>query len=389
MALAWRMLAVLSLARMAMGLQYQSIAPVAPLLSADLGLDQAAIGWLIGMYLLPGVALALPGGLLGARLGDKRVVLIGLAAMTLGAALMASGDARLLTAGRLISGVGAAFYNVLAAKMVADWFSGKELVLAMSILINAWPVGITLALLVLGALGEASSWQAAFGLTAALAACALLLVAATYRQAPAATAAGAVRLRALGARTWRLLLVGSLPWMLFNAAFAVSVGFLPTLLVGRGMSVPAAGSLVSLGTFTVIVSVQLGGMIVHRFGNPGLLTVVGNLGWIGATLGILYSDQIVLSVLLMGLLSGLPAAVVVSLPGQFLAPSERNAGMGLFYTIYYIGNATLPGLAGLAADTSGDVAAAIWVAVLLIAATVATYLWFRLLDRRPRAAGAD
>lgn len=49
MQIRWQMLAVATIARTAMGFQYQSIAPVAPLLGQELGLDQAGIGWLIGL----------------------------------------------------------------------------------------------------------------------------------------------------------------------------------------------------------------------------------------------------------------------------------------------------------------------------------------------------
>ena len=47
-----------------------------------------ALGLLIGLYMLPGIVIALPGGMLGQRFGAKRVVLVGLALMTIGGALM-------------------------------------------------------------------------------------------------------------------------------------------------------------------------------------------------------------------------------------------------------------------------------------------------------------
>jgi len=55
----WRCLAALTLARAAMGFQFQSIAAVAPLVGDDIGLDKTQLGWLTGLYLLPGIALAL------------------------------------------------------------------------------------------------------------------------------------------------------------------------------------------------------------------------------------------------------------------------------------------------------------------------------------------
>ena len=49
----WRSLAALTVARAAMGFQFQTVAALAPLLQRDLGLDKAQPGWLIGLYLLP------------------------------------------------------------------------------------------------------------------------------------------------------------------------------------------------------------------------------------------------------------------------------------------------------------------------------------------------
>ena len=153
MARRWWYLAALTLARAAMGFQFQSVAAVAPLVAGTLGLDKTQLGWLIGLYLLPGVAFALPGGLLGARFGDKRLVLIGLALMAAGGTGLAlSGSAAEANVARLVSGIGAVMLNVLLTKMVADWFDGKERLLAMSVLINSWPIGIGLALLVAGPL---------------------------------------------------------------------------------------------------------------------------------------------------------------------------------------------------------------------------------------------
>lgn len=55
----WRTLAALTFARTAMGFQFQTIAAVSPFLGKEIGLDHAQLGWLIGLYLLPGSAFAL------------------------------------------------------------------------------------------------------------------------------------------------------------------------------------------------------------------------------------------------------------------------------------------------------------------------------------------
>jgi MFS family permease len=143
------------------GFQFQSVAALSLSLVADFHLSYAALGTLVGLYLFPGVVVALPGGVIAERFGDKKVVCAGLAAMALGSALMALAEmTSMLNIGRIISGSGAVFLNVLVTKMVTDWFEGKEIVTALGILITTWPLGIALGLIAVPPLAIASSWQA-------------------------------------------------------------------------------------------------------------------------------------------------------------------------------------------------------------------------------------
>ena len=97
---------------------------------------------LIGLHLSPGVVLGLPSGALGRRFCDKTCVLAGFAAMTLGGVamvLLPGWPAQI--SGRLLAGLGGVMLNVMMAKMVADWFSGREIATAMGLYGNPWPLG--------------------------------------------------------------------------------------------------------------------------------------------------------------------------------------------------------------------------------------------------------
>src|SRR5262245_49074260 len=132
----WFMLALLFMARTAMGLQFQTVGSLGPILVDALAIEYAAVGTLIGLYLLPGVLIALPGGVVGERFGAKRVVNAGLAMMVAGGVIMGmSASFPVLACGRLLSGTGAVLMNVLLTKIVADWFSGREIATAMAILV--------------------------------------------------------------------------------------------------------------------------------------------------------------------------------------------------------------------------------------------------------------
>ena len=158
----WIILAVLFAARAATGFQFQSIGSATNLLMQDLGIGYAEIGMLLGAYLLPGVIVAFPAGLLGQRVSDKTLGLAGLVLMAVsGLALSHSGDLRRCAGRRaLIGGVGATIVILVATKMVADWFDGREIVLAMSLLQMSWPFGAMIALPIQAWIGQSLGWPA-------------------------------------------------------------------------------------------------------------------------------------------------------------------------------------------------------------------------------------
>ena len=147
----WGILAVLFTVRLAMAFQFQSVPAVAPLLQTQFGVGLAEIGFLIGLFFTPGVALALPGGAIGQWLGDRRTVLAALAAdarrQLRDGVRRKPGTGR--SPGRLMAGTGGVLLNVQMTKMVADWFAGKEIATAMAIFVNSWPAGVALSLLTL------------------------------------------------------------------------------------------------------------------------------------------------------------------------------------------------------------------------------------------------
>ena len=86
----WGILAVLFAVRTTMAFQFQSVAAVGPLLSRDFMVQLTDIGILIGLYFGPGVVIALPGGAIGTRFGDKATVIAGLLLMIGGGLIMSA-----------------------------------------------------------------------------------------------------------------------------------------------------------------------------------------------------------------------------------------------------------------------------------------------------------
>ena len=188
----WLILVVLFVARSSFGYQFQSVASSAALIEAELHIGYAAIGTLIGLYTIPGAFLSVPGGMLGARFGDRTVGVTGLVLMIGGGLLMCTGDTVLpLTVGRLISGAGSVLFALVLNKMLVDWFAGREIVFAMGTFLSSWPFGIALGLIVQGRIAESLGWRAGMAIAALFCLFALVLILVVYRSPPGAAARAA------------------------------------------------------------------------------------------------------------------------------------------------------------------------------------------------------
>ena len=352
----WLMLAVLFLARTAMALQFQTVGSVGPFLMDALAIDFASLGALIGLYMLPGIAIALPGGMLGQRFGAKRVVLAGLALMAIGGVMMGvSGSFAAAAAGRLISGTGAVLLTVQVAKMVTDWFAGREIVTAMAIAISSWPFGLAVGLVVYGPLAERIGWSAIMHLGALSALVAFVLIALIYREPSGVPAAASARFALnLTRREWLLVMTAGAMWGLYNVAYIVLISFAPELFTVRGWSFAEASSIVSLIGWVLIPSVPLSGFLVERLGRPTLCMIAGFAITAAALIVLPFTDMPLAAFAVVALAVGVPAGLIMALPAQVLRAESRGSGMGVFFTCYFVAMAVLPGAAGFMRDISGS-----------------------------------
>src|SRR5262245_4205425 len=217
----WTILAILFTVRTAMAVQFQSVGSVAPLFGRDLGIDLADVGLLIGLYFAPGIALALPGGAMGQKYGDKITVLGALGLMSIGGLMMAFLPAWVgQVAGRVASGTGGVIINVLMTKMVADWFANRELSTAMAIFINSWPAGIAASLLVLPAIGSSYGLSLVFVVVSAFIAIAMLLLMRFYQPAINEVISATSQRGLDRSVVTAVIACGSL-WALYNISFAM------------------------------------------------------------------------------------------------------------------------------------------------------------------------
>jgi len=382
MANRWVALAIVFVTRTSMGFQFQAVASVAPLIVGDLGLSYAQLGTLVGIYMLPGAFFALPGGIIGQRFGERRVVVAGLALMVAGGVITASaGSFAGAAAGRIVSGIGAVLMNILLTRLISDWFAGKELSTAMGVMLTSWPVGLGLATATLGGLAAGSGWRWPITMTAIAAAVGLLLMLVVFREAPRSAGVAATPARAsLAGRDLRLSISAGFAWGCFNASLVAIIVFGPGLLIARGIPLGDAGFIVSLAIWLTIVSIPLGGLLGERLSH-NMLIVVGSLVAATMTLLIPVISPAILAFCLVGFAIGPPPGPLMALLPRALPPERLTTAFAVFYTLFYVMMALTQPAAGLVRDHFGDPAAPIVFAAIVMASTVIGLGIFRRLER--------
>lgn len=369
----WLMLFVLFLARTAMAFQFQTVPSDGPFLMDSLGLGFAQLGTLIGLYMLPGIVIALPSGMLAQRFGAERIVLSGLVLMVVGGAMMGVELAPLVFTGRLISGLGAVFVNVLMTKMVTDWFAGREIVAAMAFFVSSWPLGIALGLIAFPPLATVYGSSSVMFVTTAVVAISLVLVAVVYRPPPDAPAERYGRLHiGLSRREWLLISLAGFVWGSFNAGYVILISFLPDLFAHRGYDAVEASRLVSLLAWIVIFTVPLSGYAAERLRLPNLIMIGGFLAVAAASAALSSVSMPVIPFAIVAIVIGLPPGLIMALPAQALRPESRSTGMGVFYTWHFAAMALFPAFAGTARDLTASAAApSLFAAVTMVLAAMA------------------
>ncbi|WP_300034452.1 MFS transporter [uncultured Roseobacter sp.] len=388
----WRVLGLLFLARIGVGLQFQTVASVGDDLVTVFGLDYAELGFLIGLFMAPGLFLAIPAGYWGQRATDRIMVVSGLGALALGGLISSlATESWTVGLGRIVAGAGFVFTMIFFTKMVADWFEGREIATAMSVLVMSWPFGIAMGQIGHAWLAEVFGWQVPFHAASAYCLVAALGLLLLYRSPQNQLQAGAGAAAALTGREWKLTFCAAAAWGAFNAAYVTYLSFGPKVLEGLGQSTIAAAGTISIASWIMIASGAACGQIVDRFGGRTIVLAVCMGGAIASLLLLSVPGAGVGASVLFGLIGMAPAGVIIAIAGEAMRPQVRAFGMGVFFTVYYAFLLIAPPVAGAVLDRTGDAQSPLWLAIALFAFVVPLGALFQSLKRGrpPVRAGKD
>jgi nitrate/nitrite transporter NarK len=273
------------------------------------------------------------------------------------------------------------------SKMVTDWFAGREIATAMAIFVNSWPAGIALCLFLLPAIAAASGIATALLLTAAFCALGFLLMAGLYQPPSRVDPAEAPPVASWPARpAIRAMVVAGSIWGLFNAALGMVFGFGTILLVERGWSLAGAGSATSLVLCIVSLSVPFGGVLADRTGKHVEIMFAGFALFAVALLAATRTEFVIPAFAAMGLVGGLSAGPIMSLPARVLTPPVRAVGMGIHFTLFYVIVVSAPIVAGAVSTRIGTAGAAFDFGSFMLTLCFPAYWLFNRLALRATTA---
>jgi CP family cyanate transporter-like MFS transporter len=383
------------------GLVATSLAPLVPIIEADLGLSHAAMGSILGAWQLAYIFAAIPCGILLDRIGPRRALVLGalmIAASAFGRSA-ATGYPSLLLAVMLF-GIGGPIISAGAPKVVTDLFSGPNRGFAMGIYMTGPAMGGIVSLTLTHSVllpGFDGSWRGVLSLWGfvTLAAGAIWWIiaprpstedvlgraAATPGEQPGSQGRGIRDL--LRSPAVRLVMLMSVGLFTFNHGLN---NWLPELLRSGGMSLIEAGYWAAIPTVVGIV----GSLLIPRLATPPRrFTILFVLCLAALAASILLQSRNP-STLLVGLFmqgiarSALMTVLILTLMElPDIGAGRAGTASGLFFSAAEVGGVLGPLSLGLLYDATGEFGAGLIALSMISVALALATLRLRSLAHRP------
>ena len=356
---------------------------ILPAMRDSLGFDNTQMGLIGTIGFIGYLAMTIPGGMLAARFGPRRVITLALLVCGLGMLLMGSvsslNGAIILM---IIVGIGSAAGNASGFSFASAWFSGRSRGKATGIILGGAGLGMVAAGLLIPfilAHGGAAGWRWAWFVSGALIMLFGILCACFLRNSPADMGLRPIgeQDRGPGAGTpppdasasaplaWRRVYTSRELWrvsfiiLTFGFAYIIYGTFFAAYAQDEvGLTKAEAGALWSLVGFLAVFSGLIGGALSDRLGISWAFTCLLLAQILALVLVALSHRQAFLyaSIILFGLsVWGFPALLGVTC-ADVLGPRLAPAGVGFAIFFFAIGQAAGPISAGALHDRTGSFA---------------------------------
>lgn len=143
--------------------------PIIPILVSDLGISYAQAGFLLTVFFIMYSVFQLPAGMVGDRIGKKRMLVVGLAVMS-GGILLASiaPSYTVLLVAQAIAGIGGSTFHPTGMALISDVERPGTEGKAMGVFGFGGVIGTISSPVLIGGLAVLVSWRVALGVAAVL-----------------------------------------------------------------------------------------------------------------------------------------------------------------------------------------------------------------------------
>ncbi|UCF19590.1 MAG: MFS transporter [Gemmatimonadota bacterium] len=329
-----------------------SITPAFPQIAEELDLSAGAVGLLVAVFTLPGATLTPVLGVLGDRLGRKRVLVPSLILFAVaGTACGFARDFRLLVELRFVQGVGAAALGALNVTILGDLFSGWKRATVMGYNASVLSVGTALYPAIGGTLALLG-WHYPFFLPILALPVAALVAFRLRNPEPRSKQKLSIYLKntLISIRSPQALGLFLASLMIFVILYGAYLTYLPfllrwsfdasPLLIGLLFSVTSAA--------TAVTSFRLG-RLARRF-TERVLVLIGFMSYAIAMLAIPLAPglwALLVPIVLFGVTNGISIPSVLTLLTSLAPPEYRAAFMSVNAMVLRMGQTLGPLVAGL------------------------------------------
>ena len=347
----WAVLVFVSLAMFGNYYVYDCIAPVADLLSKQLGFSDSNIGLLQAIYSFPNLIMVLIGGYLVDRIGARKAIFLFGTTCLLGAIVtVLSGHLALMATGRLIFGVGAESLIVAVTTAIAKWFRGKELSFAFGINLMIARAGTLMA--------QRSPTWARFAYTSWRTPLLISVAFATFCVIGALIYWG---MEVYAEKSYELAHAGPTDKVVFSDLFnfGVSFWYIVALCVvfysaifpfetfsykffmdAHGTTREMAGTLIGNLTISTMVGTPLLGLFVDKIGKRALLMMIGSVLLVPVYLMMAFTHTqatLYLPMAMMGIAFSLVPAVIWPSVAYIVDQNKLGTAYGLMTVVQNMG----------------------------------------------------
>lgn len=369
----WGVLLFVSLAMFGNYYIYDSISPLADMLSKQLNFSDADIGLLQAIYSFPNIIMVLIGGVVIDRLGTRISTFIFSFLCLLGAVVtVLTSELWVMAVGRLIFGLGAESMIVAITTIIGRWFIGKELSFAFGLNLTVARLGSFAALnSPTWGSGFYNNWQTPLLVSVIAGVISVLAVIVYITMDHNATKKfnlkpvakqDEIKIKEIFRFNKSFWFITLLCVTFYSAMFPFQTFAVKFFMEVHGTTREFGGFLSSILTLSAMVLTPLFGLFADYFGRRSLLMMFGSLLIIPVYLLMAYTQiNLVIPMAMMGVAFSLIPAVMWPSVALIVHESRLGTAYGLMTMIQNIGLFGFNLIIGWANDFSGGYSLGMWI----------------------------